>query len=224
MYITFITYCRISLEIEFAPFHRVTPWKADGDMLKIPRGRKTEDRGAGFPNSGIQVWVRWIAEGWLDRDEARGKVDAYQGWRIVVEAGVVGLGVDSARASSNGSARMYASACLCQPSCVSASTRPARRMRECVHEKSIGSFRRGHPWPAMIPRPVNGVIVCRGERNENLDTLGEYLEGIRDCDCCSACSLFERLAGRFLLVFEIFGMYLLSDVYALGECPQNLED
>lgn len=36
------------------------------------------------PLGSLDSWV------WLDRDEAGGKVDGYQGWRIVMEAGVVG--------------------------------------------------------------------------------------------------------------------------------------
>ena len=88
-------------------------------MLKIQGGREAEDRGPGLRNSGSQVWICWIAKGWLDRDEAGEMVDAYQGWRIVVDAGV-GSGFDSARAWSNGSARMCASACLCLPACLPA--------------------------------------------------------------------------------------------------------
>lgn len=101
-------------------------------------GGRGEDRWARVPklrHPGLD-----LVEGWgLDREG--GRLSGVENCR-----GGGGGWVDSARAWSNGSARMCASACLCL-GCLR-----EYYVRACVRERKIDWFvRSGEPWTAMIP-------------------------------------------------------------------------
>lgn len=72
-------------------------------------------------------------------------MDAYQGWRIVVEAGVVEL-------TLRGLGAMARPECVPPRVCALAACVSITCVRACVRERKIDWFvRSGEPWTAMIP-------------------------------------------------------------------------